>query len=74
MPEDFQRDQDLQRRIESFLFQRHIGALRRVHVAVNNGCVAIQGRVNSFHEKQLCLNCCQRVAGVTRITDQVEVA
>jgi len=67
-------DTDLKRRILSFLSQRHIPALRRVEIDVQNGTVAIQGRVNSFYEKQLCLSCCQRVAGVVRIVDLVEVA
>jgi hypothetical protein len=29
--------------------------------------------VDSFYHKQLCLNCCQRVAGVVRLIDQIHV-
>jgi len=67
-------DGELERRLVSFLLQRQIPALRRISVAVSNGIVTLQGRVQSFYERQLCLNCCQRVAGVRRLVDQIEVA
>lgn len=67
-------DDDLKRRIVNFLGQRQIPALRHVEVTVDEGTVVIQGKVSSFYEKQLCLNCCQRVAGVVSIDDQVMVA
>jgi len=68
------RDTDLKRRILIFFSQRHVPALRRVEIEVQDGTVEIKGHVNSFYEKQLCLSCCQRVAGVVRIVDLVEVA
>ena len=49
-------------------------ALRRILVEVQNGTVVLKGRVQSFYERQLCLSCCQRVAGVVRLIDQIEVA
>ena len=41
---------------------------------LRRGVVTLRGRVHTFHQKQLCLNCCQRVAGVLQIDDQIEVA
>ena len=67
------QDAELERRIVNFLFQRYRPALRHVSVDVARGCVALRGSVNSFYEKQLCLNCCQRVAGVVQIDDRITV-
>ena len=67
-------DCDLARRVLSFLAQRQMPALRRILVEVQNGTVVLKGRVQSFYERQLCLSCCQRVAGVVRLIDQIEVA
>jgi osmotically-inducible protein OsmY len=65
---------DLKRRILNFLHQRHVSTLRSIHVDVDQGVVTMRGRVDSFYHKQLCLNCCQRVAGVVRVIDQIRVA
>ncbi len=66
-------DNDLKRRIINFLHQRHVPSLRTIDVDVDQGVVTMRGHVNSFYHKQLCLNCCQRVAGVVRLVDEVEV-
>jgi osmotically-inducible protein OsmY len=66
-------DRELERRVSNFLAQ-HFPRLRTVEVAASQGVVTIFGRVNSFYERQLCINCCQRVAGVTTLNDKVEVA
>ncbi len=53
---------------------RHqIPAIRRVRVDVHDGTVRICGRVQSFYERQLCLTCCQRHAGVRQVVDEIEV-
>lgn len=67
-------DQDLKRRVVSFLHERHVPGLRHLKVEVANGTVVLRGRVNSFYEKQLCQNCCRRVAGVVSLVDEVTVA
>ncbi|MFO0868970.1 MAG: BON domain-containing protein [Pirellulales bacterium] len=67
-------DGELQRQVLDFLFQRQMPALRSIQVAVCNGIVTLRGRVRSFYERQLCLSCCQRVAGVRQLVDQIEVA
>lgn len=66
-------DRELERRVANFLVQ-HFPRLRTVEVEASQGVVTINGRVNSFYERQLCINCCQRVVGVTSLVDKVEVA
>ena len=66
-------DQDLQQRIVTYLFGQHVSELRNLDVEAERGIVTLRGRVRTFHQKQLCLNCCQRVAGVALIDDQIEV-
>lgn len=65
-------DRELERRVTNFLTQ-HFPRLRTVEVVARQGVVTIFGRVNTFYERQLCINCCQRVAGVTGLNDKVEV-
>ncbi|HEV2970326.1 MAG TPA: BON domain-containing protein [Pirellulales bacterium] len=67
-------DRDLQQRILNYLFGQHVSDLRFLAVEARRGVVTLRGRVHTFHQKQLCLNCCQRVAGVVRINDQIEVS
>ncbi len=74
MDTELDGDMLLRRRVSNFLRQRNLPALRSVQVSVENGTVEIAGKVNSFYERQICLNCCQRVAGVVRIVDNVQVA
>jgi osmotically-inducible protein OsmY len=66
-------DSDLERRIRIFLARHNFSALRHVTVSASQGTVKLRGRVGSFHEKQLCLNCCQHVADVMRVIDEIEV-
>jgi osmotically-inducible protein OsmY len=69
-----QPDRDLERRVVNFLAQQHFLRLRAIEVESRQGVVTIRGRVNSFHERQLCIHCCQRVAGVVGLNDQIQVA
>lgn len=66
-------DRELERRVVGFLKARHVPSLRHLAVEANNGTVTLRGRVYSFYEKQLCQHCCQRVAGVVRLVDAVDV-
>ena len=66
-------DQDLRRRIVTFLWQRRVPSVQDIAVEVTNGTVILQGKVGSFYERQLCLNCCQHVAGVLKIIDELQV-
>jgi hypothetical protein len=64
---------DLERRTRIFLDRQNVPAVRRVTVSASQGAVKLRGRVGSFHERQLCVNCCQHVAGVMRVIDEIEV-
>lgn len=68
------RDGDLKQRVKTYLFGQHVSDLRRLAVDTDGGVVTLRGQVQNFHYKQLCLNCCQRVAGVVKIDDQIVVA
>jgi osmotically-inducible protein OsmY len=67
-----QLDRDLERRVVNFINQQ-FPRLRTVEVEAVQGVVTINGRVGTFYERQLCIHCCQRVAGVTGLVDKVEV-
>ena len=64
---------DLKRRIINYLVSRHVPALRHVEVEAVAGTVILRGKLRSFYHKQLCLHCCQRVAGVIKLIDELVV-
>jgi len=66
-------DRDLERRVVNYLLGHKIPALRRIEVEADNGTVVVRGQVPSFYQKQLCIHCSRRVAGVVRLVDQVKV-
>jgi osmotically-inducible protein OsmY len=66
-------DRDLERRIVNYLARRHLPGLRQLEVRANNGTVTLRGQVRSFYEKQLGQHCCQRVAGVRKLVDAIDV-
>jgi osmotically-inducible protein OsmY len=66
-------DRDLERRIAIYLVSRQVAALREIDVRADRGTVTLRGEVRSFYHKQLCLNCCRRVAGVVQLVDEVDV-
>jgi len=68
------QNEDLKRRVVNYLVGRQMPSLGRIHVDADNGTVVLSGSVKSFYEKQLCLHCCQRVAGVVKLIDEVSVA
>jgi hypothetical protein len=65
---------DLVRRVRNFLDQRSVPSLRRLAVEAAGTSIVLRGTVRSYYEKQLALNCCQRVAGVLDVVDAIEVA
>lgn len=66
-------DQELTRRVLNYLYGRYLPALRRLEVEASEGTITLRGRVNTFYEKQLAISSCQRVAGVHKLVDCVEV-
>ena len=67
-------DQELARRVENYLHSKQMRSLRSVAVEADNGRVFLRGDVGSFYEKQLCLSCTRRVAGVIDLVDEIRVA
>jgi osmotically-inducible protein OsmY len=72
-PAEDQYDRDLERRVTSFLATRHVPGLRNLAVEAQNGIVTVSGQVLTFYEKQLCNQCCRRVAGVLELVNAVDV-
>lgn len=66
-------DADLERRVRNYLVGRQMPGLRHIEVEANDGIVTLRGVVRSFYEKQLCIHCCRRVAGVMELVDEVAV-
>jgi osmotically-inducible protein OsmY len=66
-------DRDVERRVISYLVGRHVPGLRQISVHAHCGVVTLRGRVHSFYEKQLGQQVAQRVAGVVRLVDRIEV-
>ena len=68
------KDRELERRVSDYLAERSVSSLKRVAVEASQGQVTLRGRVGSFYEKQLLLNCFHAVPGVVGIVDHVDVA
>jgi osmotically-inducible protein OsmY len=66
-------DELLARNVRNFVLGRIQPATNHVHVKADGGTVTLTGRVSSFYQKQLWLHGAQRVAGVRRIIDEIEV-
>ncbi len=66
-------DDDVLWRVESYLGSRHIPTFRNLVVHVHRGTVTLSGRVENYHQRQVALNSCRRVAGVLKLVDQIEV-
>src|SRR5262245_9055161 len=66
-------DRELQKRVIRFLETKHVPGLRHLEVKAADGIVTLSGRVYTFYEKQLCNQCCRRVAGVRQLINEVDV-
>jgi len=60
-------------RIREFLAQQRYPALRRLQVTVTPAGIVLRGRVRTFHERQLALNCVKHVPGVRGVIDRMMV-
>jgi hypothetical protein len=72
--QDEAHDRDLARRVANYLLGHKLPMLRHIEVESDRGTVTLRGRVFSFYQKQLCINCSRRVAGVMALIDQIDVA
>lgn len=66
-------DRELERRVLNYLVGYKMPTLRSVQVHSDRGRVTLRGKVTSFYQRQLCIQCCLRVAGVRRLIDEIEV-
>lgn len=66
-------DDDVQLRVARFLCSKHFSNFNELDVQVEHGQVTVTGEVDSFYEKQVAMNSCQRVAGVLALVDQIRV-
>jgi osmotically-inducible protein OsmY len=66
-------DIELQRRVRNFLLSRRVPQSSRLRIVADGGIVTLHGTHRSYYHKQLCINCCLRVAGVVRLVDATRV-
>lgn len=66
-------DEDLERRVLNFLVNRHVPGVKRLEIEAHGGTLTLRGRVGSYYLKQLCGHCAQRVAGVIRLVNAIQV-
>ncbi|HMO91974.1 MAG TPA: BON domain-containing protein, partial [Pirellulaceae bacterium] len=64
---------DLGRRVSNFLRSRHFDSFQDLNIEVHDGAVVVSGKLENYHEKQVALSCCQRVAGVITLVDKIKV-
>jgi hypothetical protein len=62
---------DLLKRIQSFLSLQYLPSLRQLNVEVDGDVAIIGGKVKSFYERQVGIECCKRVAGVRKVLDHI---
>lgn len=67
-------DADLSRRVLNFLHARNVPHCGDLEVEVRNGEAIVAGCVATGYEKQVVSSCCQRVAGVLRVINEVRVS
>ena len=66
-------DGELLHQVIGFLHQTGYDVHRTLIIRVQCGVVEIRGRVTSYHLRQVAVECIKRVAGVARVTDQIDV-
>jgi hypothetical protein len=66
-------DRDLLLRVKEALIEQGYGLHRTLEISVRRGVVAVQGRVPSFYQRQVAVECLKHVKGVTQVVDRTEV-
>lgn len=66
-------DDDLDFRVKTVLHACYFPSFRDLDIEVSQTSVVLRGQVNSYYEKQVALNACQRVAGKVNTVDRIEV-
>jgi osmotically-inducible protein OsmY len=67
-------DERLAKRVLKSAVARIPLAAQKVRVDAAQGTVTLTGHVRSYYHKQVWLNAAQRVVGVERVIDKIEVA
>jgi osmotically-inducible protein OsmY len=67
-------DLELEKQVHGCLARESRPSLGRVQVTATRGIITLRGRVVSFYERQLAIQCCRTIAGVKRLIDALEVA
>jgi osmotically-inducible protein OsmY len=70
---DLYSDQQLATRVKNFLLSKAMPGRGQLDVSAEGGVVTLRGRVGSFYHKQLWVHGAQRVAGVNRVIDELQV-
>jgi osmotically-inducible protein OsmY len=65
--------QELQQRVALVLQSRQLVFGGRLRVEAHQGAVTLSGQVPTFYQRQLIYAAVRKVAGVTRVVDQLEV-
>lgn len=63
------RDRELEQAVTSAIEAMHDARLRTVFVKAHKGEVRLDGRVQTYHARQLVLQAAMSVRGVARVTD-----
>lgn len=66
-------DRDLARRIVEFFQARQLVDSTAIQIHALGGVIVLRGQVSSERERTLYVQCCQHVAGVVRVVDQLQV-
>lgn len=66
-------DRNLATRVRNFLLSKVMPGRGQLDVDASDGVVTLRGRVGSFYHKQLWIHGAQRVAGVHRVIDELDV-
>ena len=73
LPDSAEAERDLRRRLNRLLDQQGYGPHRTLALSVERDVVVVQGRVPTFYQRQVAVECLKRVAGVTQVIDRIEV-
>jgi len=66
-------DDQLARRVHNFLINKQPHGSDRLAVDADGGIITLRGIVSTFYQKQLYIHGAQRVAGVLRVIDELDV-
>lgn len=69
----FSQDNEVADRVRRFLHNQGVAA-DQLAIESTGGNVILRGRVSTRSDKELCLQCSRRVAGVVNVIDELDLA